>query len=102
MAAQTERIRFRGAVQKSAWRTCASLPAAVRGNGLERRLHFRYSPTVFDQLPGCHNPSMPNTFIQTSSEFGHGQNFEHSKIIVFGCSDECDFGLDSHGWGEMV
>ncbi len=43
----------------------------------------------------------PNIFIQTSSEFGDGQDFEHSKSIVFGCSGECDFGLDSRQRGEM-
>ena len=37
-----------------------------------------------------------------SSEFGDGQDFEHSKVIVFGCSDECDFGLDSRQRGEML
>ena len=25
---------------------------------------------------------MPNIFIQTSSEFGDGQDFEHSKIVA--------------------
>jgi hypothetical protein len=38
---------------------------------------------------------------QTFSECGEGQDFEHSKSIIFGCSGECDFGLDSRQRGEM-
>jgi hypothetical protein len=43
---------------------------------------------------------------KTSSPNGEDSGYnrvleiKHSKIIVFGCSDECDFGLDSHCWGE--
>jgi len=35
------------------------------------------------------------------SEFGDGQDFEHSKIIVFDHTGECDFGLDARLRGEM-
>jgi len=43
----------------------------------------------------------PDIFIQTYSEFGDGQDFEHSKSIVFARSGECHFGLDSRQRGEM-
>jgi hypothetical protein len=36
-----------------------------------------------------------------SSEFGDGQDFEHAKIIVFRCSGERNFSLDSRQRGEM-
>ena len=44
---------------------------------------------------------LPRKHLQVSSEFGDGQDFEHSKSIVVGCSGECDFGLDSRQRGEM-
>jgi len=44
----------------------------------------------------------PNIFIQTSSEFGDRQDFEYSKIVVFGCSRKGDLGFCSPQRGEML
>jgi hypothetical protein len=64
-------------------------------------VHVRFigSPLGTDSSLG--QPNTPKNLIPMSSEFGNGQDFEHSKIIVFGCSGECDFGLDSRHLGKM-
>jgi hypothetical protein len=51
-------------------------------------VHVRFigSPLGTDSSLG--QPNTPKNLIPMSSEFGNGQDFEHSNIIVFGCSGE--------------
>ena len=73
--------------------------------GLRRRFGFEN----FGVILGCHQlyqarDSLGDTLNTPSSScssgFGDGQDFEHSKSIVFQCSREYDFGLDSRQLGE--